>query len=177
MKEETGPGAGRGLDGLTVVLDNVRSAFNVGAIFRAADACRVERIFLCGITAHPPSSKLDKTALGSTEFVRWEYFRSTPQALERLQEEEVPVFGVEVRAESVPLWKVRFPEKVGIVFGHELWGVSEEALSRVDGLVSLPMLGIKNSHNVSTACGIVLFEALRQRLARGGETEANDAHA
>lgn len=154
----------RGLEGAFVILDNIRSAFNVGSIFRAADACGVEKIYLCGITAKPPSDKLDKTALGATEFVHWEYCRSTHEALDRLKDKGIPVLGVEVRPESIPLWEVRFPEKVGIVFGHEIVGVSDDIVARTDGLVHLPMLGIKNSHNVATACGIVLFEALRQRL-------------
>ena len=159
------PSVSPGLDGVHVVLDNIRSAFNVGAVFRAADACRVARIFLCGITAAPPNGKLDKTALGATEFVPWEYVRSTHTALDRLEEEGIPIVAVEVRPKSVPVWKVRFPEQVGIVFGHEVSGISDDVLARADRLVHLPMLGIKNSHNVSTACGIVLFETLRQRLA------------
>ena len=148
-----------------MVLDNVRSAFNVGSIFRAADACGVGTMHLCGITAAPPNAKLDKTALGATEFVPWEYFRSTHEAVDRLESDEIPVFSVEVREDSVPLWEFRFPEKAGIVFGHETWGVSKDVLERSDAVLHLPMLGIKNTLNVSTACGIVLFEALRQRLA------------
>jgi 23S rRNA (guanosine2251-2'-O)-methyltransferase len=163
MKEDAPTPAG--LAGVHVVLDNIRSAFNVGAIFRAADACRVEKILLCGITATPPNEKLDKTALGATEFVRWEYFRSTHEALDRMEAEGIPIVGVETRPESLPLWEMRFPRRVAVVFGHEVWGVSNDVLARAGRLVHLPMLGIKNSHNVSTACGIVLFEALRQRLA------------
>ena len=157
-------GERRALGDAYLVLDNIRSAFNVGSIFRACDACGVGKICLCGITASPPNSKLDKTALGATGFVPWEYYRSTHEALDRLKDEGIPVVGVEVRPESVPLWEFRFPEKVGIVLGHEVWGVSDDVLARADELVHLPMMGIKNSHNVATACGIVLFEALRQRL-------------
>ncbi len=153
-----------GLGGINVILDNIRSAFNVGAIFRVADACRVEKISLCGITASPPNYKLDKTALGATEFVAWEYFRSTHDALDRLRGEGIPIVGIEVSSDSVPLWKFRCPDRAGIIFGHEVWGISDDVLARVDHRVHLPMLGIKNSHNVSTTCGIVLFEALRQRL-------------
>jgi len=159
------PPAGRGLEGVSVVLDNVRSAFNVGSIFRAADACAAERLYLCGITAKPPNRKLDKTALGATEFVPWEYRLSTHEALDHFQREGIPILCVEVHPESVPLWDFQIPRRVGIVFGHEVWGLSEDVLVRADHVVHLPMLGIKNTHNVATACGIVLFEALRQRLS------------
>ncbi|MCK4546873.1 MAG: RNA methyltransferase [Candidatus Eisenbacteria sp.] len=159
----------RALEGAFVILDNIRSAFNVGSIFRAADACGLEKIYLCGITAAPPNSKLDKTALGATEFVSWEYCRSTHEALDILQTAGIPILGLEIRPESTPLWETRFPERVGIVLGHEVCGVSDDILARADQLVHLPMMGIKNSHNVATACGIVLFEALRQRLSRASQ--------
>lgn len=175
MRERRSVPPARGLDGVFVVLDNVRSAFNVGSIFRAADACAVERIYLCGITARPPNQKLDKTALGATEFVAWEYCRSTHGALDRLHREGIPIVGVEVRPESVPLWDFHFPGRVAIVLGHEVWGISEDVLARADELVHLPMLGIKNTHNVATACGIVLFEALRQRL-RSEKEASGSAH-
>lgn len=153
----------RPLDGVIVVLDNVRSAFNVGSIFRTADACGVERICLCGITARPPNQKLDKTALGATEFVPWEYCSSTHGALERLSSDGIPILCVEVRPASASLWSVRFPERVGIVFGHEVYGISEDVLAEADAVIHVPMHGIKNTLNVATACGVVLFEALRQR--------------
>jgi tRNA G18 (ribose-2'-O)-methylase SpoU len=156
------------LHGVVVILDNLRSAFNVGSIFRTADACGVERIYLCGITARPPNQKLDKTALGATEFVPWEYRSSTHNALEQLSNDGVPVLCVEISPSSKSLWKVHFPERVGIVFGHEVYGVSEDILAMADGVIQLPMLGIKNTLNVATACGVVLFEALRQRWASGG---------
>lgn len=153
----------RALNGVVVVLDNVRSAFNVGSIFRTADACGVEKICLCGITARPPNRKLDKTALGATEFMQWEYYSSTHNALERLSSDGIPIFCVEVRPASVSLWSVRLPERVGIVFGHEVYGISEDILATADGVIHVPMHGIKNTLNVATACGVVLFEALRRR--------------
>ena len=143
-------------------MDNVRSAFNVGSAFRTADAAGVEKIHLCGIAAYPPNPKLEKTALGSTQVVPWQYFSTTTEAITDLKRQKIPICLVELATESVSMWEFQFPRPVALVFGHEVYGVSEELFGMADACVYIPMHGRKATLNVSTAVGIVLFEVLRQ---------------
>lgn len=145
-----------------LVLDNVRSAFNVGAAFRTADAAWIEKICLCGIAAYPPNPKLEKTALGSTEVVPWQYYKTTVEAVQQLKQNAISICLVELTTHSVPLWDFHFPKPVALVFGHEVYGVTEEIFGLADSFVSVPMHGKKATLNVSTTLGIVLFEVLRQ---------------
>lgn len=148
--------------GIYVVLDSLRSAFNVGSILRTSDAASVQMAYLCGMTAHPPNAKLEKTALGAAEHVRWKYLKRTEDAIAELRELGVPVIGVETIADSIPYADFVFPDPVAIVFGHEIYGISEPVLNLLDKVVRIPMRGVKTSINVATACGIVLFEILKQ---------------
>lgn len=145
-----------------LVLDNVRSAFNVGSAFRTSDAAKVQKIYLGGITAYPPNKKLQKTALGSTEVVPWQYYNSTALAIKELKENNIPVYAVELTNSSNNFWEFSFPKPSALVFGHEVYGVDEDILSLVDDFIYIPMHGKKTSLNVSTSLGIVLFEVLRQ---------------
>ena len=152
---------------LTVVLDNLRSAFNVGSIFRIADTARVEAVITCGYTAHPPHLKLDKTALGTLEYVRTEHHADTLAAIDAMHRRSIPVWGVETTSISELYTSVSFPQPLALVFGNEALGVAPEVLARCDRLIEIPMFGFKNSLNVAAAAAVVVFEAIRQWDAAG----------
>ena len=145
-----------------VVLDNLRSAYNVGSIFRTSDAGAVEHIHLCGMSAHPPHKKLEKTALGAFDYVPWTYHERTTDALEELGQKDIFRVAVEVTENSVPVPDFEWPTPVAIVFGNEVTGINERVLLACDATVRIPMHGYKNSMNVATAFGIVLYEVLRR---------------
>ncbi len=145
-----------------VVLDNIRSAYNVGSIFRTCDAALVEKVYCCGITAHPPNHKLKKTSLGAARFVPWEHFGSTLDAVAAIKERGVPVFALEVTDRSEDLFKIDVPSPVAIVLGSEVEGVAQEVLAAADRIVAIPMAGFKNSINVSVAAGVAIFEIARR---------------
>lgn len=145
-----------------VVLDNLRSAFNVGSIFRTADAGLVDHLHLCGMTAFPPNDKLSKTALGAFDYVPWTHYPDAAHAIARLRDAHVPVIAVEITDDAVPLYNYSWPRPVAIVFGHEVTGIAPPVLARCDATVCIPMHGYKNTINVATAFGIVLYEILRQ---------------
>ncbi len=147
---------------LHVVLDNLRSAFNVGSIFRTADACAVAHMHLCGMTAHPPHPKLEKTALGAFDYLKWSYYERNRDCVAELAARGIPLVAVETVPEAVPHHIYRWPKPVAVVFGNEVNGVNERVLRRCDAVVRIPMLGHKNSLNVATAVGVVLYEILRQ---------------
>lgn len=147
---------------LFVVLDNLRSAYNVGSIFRTAEAARATRLDLCGITPYPPNEKLDRTALGAAHRVPWEHHIDTCAAVRALQAAGVPVWAVELTHDAVSCFGTRFPSPVALVFGHETAGIDPAVLALADRVVMIPMLGRKHSLNVATSFGIVTFEALRQ---------------
>ncbi len=145
-----------------VVLDNLRSAYNVGAIFRTADATAVAHIHLCGMSAHPPHKKIEKTSLGAAAYVPWTYYERTKDALHQLKENGVSTVAVEVSERAVPLNEFDWPRPVAVVFGNEVTGISAGIQSRCGAEVRIPMQGYKNSINVATACGIVLYDILGQ---------------
>ena len=154
---------------VVVVLDNIRSLYNTGSIFRTADACCVERLMLCGITPRPDQGSrqrraIAKTALGAEDAVRWEYAPAAAAALQTLKAGGYQVIAVEPAVDGVNLfeWTPRWP--VCLVFGHERMGVAADLAGHVDAFVRIPMLGKKGSLNVATAAGVVLYELLRRRL-------------
>lgn len=147
---------------VTIVLDNIRSAFNVGSIFRTSDAGAVHHIHLCGMTAHPPHKKLEKTALGAFEYVPWTYHERTIDCLCRLGEEGIHRVAIEVTEDAVSMSEFDWPEPVAVIFGHEVTGINDRVMKHCDSVVRIPMLGYKNSMNVATAYGIVLYDILRQ---------------
>jgi len=145
-----------------VLLDNVRSMYNVGAFFRAADGVALEKLCLCGITAHPPKKAITKTALGAEETVPWEHDWDAVHMAERLRQSGFSITAIETGAQAVDLyeWKPTFP--VCVAFGHEVDGLRPELLAMADAHVRIPMLGTKKSLNVATAGGVVLYELLRK---------------
>ena len=147
---------------LHIVLDNIRSAYNVGSIFRTSDAGAIEHIHLCGMSAHPPHKKLEKTALGAFEYVPWTYRERTSDTIKALHEDGIPVVAIEVTDKAVPLFQYDWPKPVAVVFGNEVNGINDKNLKRCDAVVSIPMHGYKNSMNVATAFGVVTYEILRR---------------
>ncbi len=151
-----------------VVLDNIRSGLNVGAIFRTCDAFSVEAIYLCGITVQPPHAEIMKTALGSTDSVKWLYFEKTIIALEELDRKKYNLLPVEQTDKSILLDKVNLSQlfPLTFIFGNEMRGISSEVLSMCERSLEIPQVGIKHSLNVATTAGIVLWECYRQNLLR-----------
>jgi 23S rRNA (guanosine2251-2'-O)-methyltransferase len=144
---------------VVLVLDNLRSLNNIGSIFRTADAFRVEKIYLCGITGTPPHREIQKTALGATESVFWEYFEHTSNVIHNLKSEGYEIIGLEQTDESEML-QAFFPnrhKKYALLFGNEISGVSQEIIDQVDTFVEIPQFGTKHSFNVSVTVGIVLW--------------------
>lgn len=145
---------------LIVVLDNVRSMHNVGSVFRTSDCFAVEKIILCGITAQPPHREIEKTALGATESVDWEYFDTVENAIKSLKENNVQVCAIEQVTQSVSLkdFKPLENQKYAFIFGNEVHGVSDEAIALVDDCIEIPQFGTKHSFNISVTAGIVLWD-------------------
>lgn len=148
---------------VSVLLDNVRSMYNVGSFFRTADAIALEKLYLCGITGYPPKSAIAKTALGAEETVPWEHHWDALPIVQSLRERDFEIAAIETSVHSVDIfdWQPRFP--VCVVFGHEVEGVRPELLALCDRHIRIPMLGRKHSLNVATAGGVVLYELLRKR--------------
>jgi len=147
-----------------LVLDDVRSAYNVGSIFRTADAFRIESIYICGISARPPHKDISKTALGATESVAWKYFQKVTDALSELKKEQYKVYMVEQADESIDLsdFKPLKDSKLAFIFGHEVFGVKEELFPVSDGCIEIPQFGTKHSFNVAISAGIVLWDIVNK---------------
>jgi 23S rRNA (guanosine2251-2'-O)-methyltransferase len=157
---------------VTLVLDRLRSAFNVGNIFRLAEALRAERIVTCGYTATPPHPKLAKTARGCDLLVPCEHHASAGAAVQALRDAGYWVCAVETAVGAAAVWDVPFRFPAALVFGNEALGVSADALAHCHAVACLPALGVKNSINVGNCAAVVLYEAWRQWLrqpARGEE--------
>ena len=157
---------------VSVLLENVRSLYNVGAFFRTADAAGVEKLYLTGITGYPPQNMISKTALGAEERVPWIHSREPETIVASLRSANCEIVAIETSVHAVDLfdWQPRFP--VCVVFGHETDGLTPGVSAMADTHVRIPMLGLKHSLNVATAGGVVLYELLRkyramQRTARG----------
>ena len=152
---------------LVAVLDNIRSMHNVGSVFRTADAFLLERIFLCGYTPRPPHRDIQKTALGATETVKWNYVETAVEAVKLLKSEDYLVYAIEQAEGSVPLhsFSINSERKLAVVFGNEVSGVDDAVLAICDGCIEIPQLGMKHSLNISVAAGIVLWELVRSRLS------------
>lgn len=145
-----------------VLLDDVRSRFNVGAIFRTCDAALINTIFLGGITPNPPHKEIDKSALGATDVVPWHACPDAVACLRDLKSKGVSIVALELTHESVPYSEFEFSFPVCLVVGSEVNGISERVLAECDVAVDIPMLGRAVSLNVATACGVAIFEILRQ---------------
>ncbi len=149
---------------VTVVLDNVRSGLNVGAIFRTCDAFSVEEIYLCGITVQPQHAEIMKTALGATDSVRWTYAAHAMEAITELKKKGYHIAAIEQTDQSVILGRLEMEKifPVALVFGNEMRGISPDVLAECDMGIEIPQSGIKHSLNVATSAGVVLWECYRQ---------------
>lgn len=157
---------------LVVVLDNVRSLYNVGSVFRSCDAFRVEAVMLCGITATPPNAEIHKTALGGEDSVEWHYYADTAEAVKELKAKGYFVYSVEQVEGSTKLQDLKLPpascqeEPVGyaVVFGNEVKGVAQPVVDMSDGCIEIPQFGTKHSLNVSVTAGIIVWEFAKRVL-------------
>ena len=177
---------------LVVVLDDVRSLYNVGSVFRTCDAFRVEAVYLCGITATPPHNEIHKTALGAEDSVAWRYFKTADEAVAELKRQNFTVFAVEQAEGSVKLpFSIENPSsklekspalplhspfsppslssKTALILGHEVKGVSQSVVDACDGCLEIPQFGTKHSLNVSVAAGIVIWEFARHFYGQNPE--------
>jgi 23S rRNA (guanosine2251-2'-O)-methyltransferase len=145
------------------VLENIRSAYNVGSVFRTADAFLIESIYITGYTAKPPHKEITKTALGAQDSVDWKYFETTKLAIEDLNKNGYKVYAVEQVTQSISLENLADlnVEKIAFIFGNEVTGVDEKIISLCDGCIEIPQFGMKHSLNISVAAGIVLWEAVK----------------
>ena len=160
---------------LIVVLDDVRSMYNIGSVFRTSDAFRVEAVYLCGITARPPHPEIHKTALGGEDSVTWRYFATAQEAVEELHRNNYHVFAIEQCEGSTLLQELKIENspssfllppssKYAVVFGNEVKGVHQEVVDQCDWCIEIPQFGTKHSMNVSVTAGIVIWEFARQLL-------------
>lgn len=149
-----------------LVLPNIRSCHNVGAMFRTADGCGVDKLYLVGYTATPPHPQLDKVALGAEKWMSWEYRKSLPLLLKKLQKQGVRVLALEKSETSIPIRSWQPPaagQAVALIVGNEVEGVPAKILAGCDAVVHIPMYGQKESFNVSVAAGIAMYE-IRKKL-------------
>lgn len=149
------------------VLENVRSAYNVGSVFRTADAFLLEGIYLCGYTAFPPHKEIRKTALGAEESVHWKHFKTIAEAMADLKERGYALYAVEQAQNSIKLnqWEESpKPGKIAVILGNEVTGVEQTTIEQCDGCIEIPQLGMKHSLNVSVAAGVVFWELVRPHV-------------
>ena len=152
---------------IVVVLDNVRSAYNVGSVFRTADAFPIESLYLCGITCYPPHKEIFKTALGAHETVPWKRFATTQEAIDELKQSGYKIYAVEQAEGSIQLavgsrQLATNSQKFALIFGHEVDGVKQEIVDLCDGCIEIPQGGTKHSLNIAVSAGVVLWEFFRK---------------
>ncbi len=150
---------------IVIILDNVRSALNVGSTFRTADAFALQEIALCGITAQPPHREILKTAIGATESVNWQHFPSTLDAVNYYKEQGFFIYAVEQTENSIQLneFKATPAGKYAVIMGNEVKGVNQKVIDLADGCLEIPQFGTKHSLNVSVCTGIIIWELFRQK--------------
>jgi tRNA G18 (ribose-2'-O)-methylase SpoU len=141
-----------------VVLNSIRSSYNVGSIFRTSDGVMIEKLFLCGYSPHPPNTEILKTSLGSTESVRWEYVKDPKEVIKKMKSNGIKICALELTSKSLPYFKLEkniFP--ICLVVGNEISGVSQDLLDMCDLSIEIPQFGIKQSLNVAVAYGVTIF--------------------
>ena len=148
------------------VLENIRSAYNVGSVFRTADAFLLEGIYITGYTCTPPHKEIKKTALGAEDSVDWTHFANAAEAIVDLKKNGYKVYAIEQVSNSLSLEKLRFDpaDKIAVIFGNEVAGVEHDTILQCDGCIEIPQLGMKHSLNIATAAGVVLWEIVRSRI-------------
>lgn len=151
---------------IVIVLDNIRSMHNVGSVFRTSDAFAIEKLYLCGITACPPHRDIEKSALGATASVHWEYFADTLEAIENLKKDGYTILSIEQAENSVSLEDYSFDANnaYAIIFGNEVDGVQQEVINASENCIEIPQFGTKHSFNVSVTTGIVMWQVYTSRL-------------
>lgn len=144
---------------IIVVLDNIRSMNNIGSVFRTCDAFRIEKLFLCGITATPPHREIQKTALDATESVKWQYFENTVDAVNHLIKSGYLIYAVEQTNKSLLLNTIepKIEKKTALIFGNEINGIDNDVINLCDASIEIPQFGTKHSLNISVSVGIVLW--------------------
>ena len=148
---------------IVVILDNVRSALNVGSAFRTSDAFRLEKIYLCGITAKPPNKEIRKSALGATESVEWEKVENTESVINKLKSEGYHICAIEQTENSTMLNDFIPPEKpIAVVFGNEVNGVQQSVVDLCNQCIEIPQIGTKHSLNISVSVGIVIWDLYKK---------------
>jgi 23S rRNA (guanosine2251-2'-O)-methyltransferase len=150
---------------VVIVLDNIRSLHNIGSVFRTADAFRIERICLCGITAVPPHREIHKTALGATETVDWKHFSDVKECILDLKDSGYRIAGVEQTEKSIMLTDYK-PDKLAkqaLVFGNEITGISDSVIALADEFIEIPQFGTKHSFNISVSAGILMWEFYKSK--------------
>ena len=149
---------------LVVILDNIRSLNNIGSIFRTSDAFIIEKIILCGISAQPPHKDIQKTALGATESVAWEYYEQTTDAIHQLKASGYLIVSVEQTERAIELqnFELKKNRKYAVIFGNEVKGVQQEVINQSDYCIEIPQFGTKHSFNISVSAGIVLWELFKK---------------
>jgi len=149
---------------IILILDDIRSLHNIGSVFRTADAFLIEKIYLCGITATPPNKEIHKTALGATETVTWEHHKNVLEVIENLKSEDILVYAIEQVENAIFLdnFQPDNSKKHALVFGNEVYGVSQEAVKLCDGTIEIPQLGTKHSLNISVSAGIVVWDLFQK---------------
>jgi len=151
---------------VVVILENVRSAYNVGSVFRTADAFLLESIYLCGYTAFPPHKEIRKTALGAEETVAWKHFKEIQEAIKELRNKGYRIFAVEQAVESIKLHEFKNVGKTAVIFGNEVSGVDQSTIALTDGCIEIPQLGMKHSLNIAVAAGVVLWDMVKNNLVK-----------
>lgn len=151
---------------LILILDDIRSLHNIGSVFRTSDAFLIEKIYLCGITAVPPNKEIHKTALGATETVDWEYQKDVLSVIEKLKKDAVSVYAIEQVENAIFLqdFQVEKDTKYALVFGNEVYGVSQKAIEICNGTIEIPQLGTKHSLNISVSAGIVIWDLFKKMV-------------
>lgn len=153
------------------LVDNIRSLYNVGSIFRTADAVRLKKLYLAGFTGHPPRKEIDKTALGAVETVPWEYQKDPVESIRSLKHQGTQIIVLEHTTESRPYQEINYAFPCCLVVGNEVFGVREEIVELADVAVDIPMFGTKQSLNVTIAFGIAIYRILLQYLQTAGTAE------
>lgn len=151
---------------IIVVLENIRSAYNVGSVFRTSDAFLAEAIYITGYSAKPPHKEIKKTALGAEETVSWKHFKTAAEAIAELKQLGYNIYAAEQAEGSFKLNAIEFDrdEKIAVIFGNEVTGVEQSTIALCDGCIEIPQLGMKHSLNIATAAGVVLWELVRGRI-------------
>lgn len=147
---------------LIVVLDNIRSQHNVGAVFRTADAFRLQAVYLCGICCCPPNAEIHKTALGAEQTVPFRYFDNTLDAVQQLHEDGYTVYAIEQTHNSIDFDTIQVSGPTAVILGHEVFGVQQDVVDAADGAIEISQYGTKHSLNVSVTAGIVLYKLSTQ---------------